>query len=909
MMSFASNHSVRKPGVCLDELMIAVSVKGAQIQTILLEADVVPPANIGYRQYLDMSKWKTMWETNDFEAWYAKNLDEIVRIIESPETARYAEEMEFLKDQLHPNLSSAKKDRLQQEYFCGREWLSERVRDWLVDNESSRILLIDGSPGIGKSSFMAHEFIFNASVVSILFCEWDNPSFNNLDAISRCMVFQLASKISDYRSQIVQYLKKNQQLEKHNRTQENSEEVFRFLLLQQLRTLIDGDRPLVMVLIDGIDELEEKKDGGRRRNVFAELLQQEIEHFPRWIRFVVTSRCDSKVTMPLQNVTTVHMNEYIEDNTRDVRQYLDHELKGKLSPAEIKQITGKCDGNFLYARMIAGAVKKGDLSTADIIKGKTGDLDFIYRKYFDRIFRELDEYEEIYYPAIAALAVTEERIPESTFRKITEWPRRKYLQYIKVISPLLSSGREFLGLYHKSLQDWLLSDAADDYMVDSRDGIMELGKGCLRSYDENMSAMTDYELKYLIPCLEKCRHERIQNIINNTEYAELLISRARSRASTFHYADAMILGEMAWRIYNTTCMFREAAEVGLFLARTSDLMVNLEEAEQWCEATLSVCGQDSCLTKSEFPGNALMLLAYVYFRQGKWEKAVSSYKTAYTSFDQCNIQNNQREIKKIEAMTMCANALRNATDFNESIALFERIELSHVYKKLKETKDVLYAELLMYHGWALHNVGRYREAGEYLESAEHVCDSVVLPFKDVAQIYYLRAVELYNLTEYLRAEEYCKKSIYYVKQAYGENCVEVCSALNQMGAIAQKQNDFERAIDIFKRSYEIRMNYYGEDNLYTSISLRNYAKALMEQGNCENLQQAEALLCKVEKKREEIARTGKGIGWLAQAYLDLAEYNCIIKNYMLAETYVLKALPLYKEHGSIRDMCTCEMRM
>ena len=164
-MSFASNHSVRKPGVCLDELMIAVSVKGAQIQTILLEADVVPPANIGYRQYLDMSKWKTMWETNDFEAWYAKNLDEIVRIIESPETARYAEEMEFLKDQLHPNLSSAKKDRLQQEYFCGREWLSERVRDWLVDNESSRILLIDGSPGIGKSSFMAHEFIFNASEI------------------------------------------------------------------------------------------------------------------------------------------------------------------------------------------------------------------------------------------------------------------------------------------------------------------------------------------------------------------------------------------------------------------------------------------------------------------------------------------------------------------------------------------------------------------------------------------------------------------------------------------------------------------------------------------------------------------------------------------------------------------------
>ena len=53
MMSFASEHSVRNPGVCLDELMIAVSVKGAQVQTVLLEADVTPPQNVGYRQYID----------------------------------------------------------------------------------------------------------------------------------------------------------------------------------------------------------------------------------------------------------------------------------------------------------------------------------------------------------------------------------------------------------------------------------------------------------------------------------------------------------------------------------------------------------------------------------------------------------------------------------------------------------------------------------------------------------------------------------------------------------------------------------------------------------------------------------------------------------------------------------------
>ena len=80
MMSFASNHSLRKPGVCLDELMIAVSVKGAQIQTVLLEADIIPPANIGYRQYIDMSRWNILWGTDEFEAWYNDKLNEIKEI-------------------------------------------------------------------------------------------------------------------------------------------------------------------------------------------------------------------------------------------------------------------------------------------------------------------------------------------------------------------------------------------------------------------------------------------------------------------------------------------------------------------------------------------------------------------------------------------------------------------------------------------------------------------------------------------------------------------------------------------------------------------------------------------------------------------------------------------------------------
>ena len=98
--------------------------------------------------------------------------------------------------------------------------------------------------------------MFNPSVGAIIFCEWDQQNFNNLDSLSRSLVFQLATKIPDYRYQLVKYLKSEQK-----RTgaisymPQNNEGIFRQLFVQQLRSLIDGNRPVILILIDGLDEV------------------------------------------------------------------------------------------------------------------------------------------------------------------------------------------------------------------------------------------------------------------------------------------------------------------------------------------------------------------------------------------------------------------------------------------------------------------------------------------------------------------------------------------------------------------------------------------------------------------------------------------------------------------------------
>ncbi|MCD8364935.1 MAG: toll/interleukin-1 receptor domain-containing protein, partial [Clostridiales bacterium] len=59
VIAFLSEHSTRDPGVCLDELKIAVCVKGADIKTVLLEPEnrIRPPSTLSEIQWLDMSDW------------------------------------------------------------------------------------------------------------------------------------------------------------------------------------------------------------------------------------------------------------------------------------------------------------------------------------------------------------------------------------------------------------------------------------------------------------------------------------------------------------------------------------------------------------------------------------------------------------------------------------------------------------------------------------------------------------------------------------------------------------------------------------------------------------------------------------------------------------------------------------
>ena len=93
----APERAMRDPGVCLDEIAIAIGVKGGNIKIILVESEqeVRPPATVGHIQWLDMHDWKSGHGTvqiakgqpavgdESWERWYRSSLDEIVTVLKA----------------------------------------------------------------------------------------------------------------------------------------------------------------------------------------------------------------------------------------------------------------------------------------------------------------------------------------------------------------------------------------------------------------------------------------------------------------------------------------------------------------------------------------------------------------------------------------------------------------------------------------------------------------------------------------------------------------------------------------------------------------------------------------------------------------------------------------------------------
>ncbi|MFH0783078.1 MAG: toll/interleukin-1 receptor domain-containing protein [Pseudomonadota bacterium] len=508
-LSFLSKHSTRDPGVCLDEIAIAIGAKGGNIQTILVESEqeVKPPPSISHIQWLDMHDWKEQQAAGGagWESWFQEKVAEIVRVVESEESQRFAGEIKALEDYLKPTSSDSRIAQLLTKSFVGRTWLLEAIETWRnAADRSSRLFWIVGAPGVGKSAFAANLSHFGRDkVIAVQFCQYDKPDHREPHRIVRTLAFQLSTRLPDYRKLLLT-LPEIAHLEQKTPT-----DLFDYLLANPLRHLISGGRGRHLIVIDALDEA-----GESGRNPFVDMLAQNAPRLPDWIGLVVTSRPESAVTGPLQGLNPFILDTGTESNRTDIRDYLRHELASQLkdrSDADrlVEQILEKSEGVFLYVERFCSDVQHGHLSLNKPEQFPQG-LGGIFFQYFQRQFPDLDKFRKDVRPALRAILAAREPLPVEILQRLFNWQDeelRDFTRSLGSLFPVTTEGNnEVIKPYHKSLADWLGEEGkAEEFFVSVLEGHRMLAEFGISNYQNSPRMVCAYLIRNLLDHLTEAQ--------------------------------------------------------------------------------------------------------------------------------------------------------------------------------------------------------------------------------------------------------------------------------------------------------------------------------------------------------------------------------------------------------------------
>ena len=508
VISCLSRHSVRDPGVCLNELSIAIGVWGGNIRTILLEPEkeVRPPASLCHVQWLDMSDWRQWYDRGEdaFRPWFEAKMEQLFQVIESDESREFTGQISAIQEKLHINYDTSKQRDLLRRLFVGREWLTEQLERWLDDPAGARLCVLYGDPGVGKSAFADNYIHYNPRVAAGLFCEYDRPAYNDAATVLMTLSYLLACRLPAYRTALVSILEREQRL-----GMMNASELFDLLLAEPLTSLtIDGGHETLCVVIDGLDEC-----GQGEYNALAEVLARYVPRLPAWLRVLVTSREVAAVRGPLAGAFALELHGDGLQNQKDVRSYFAERLKESRSggPAwdrALDTLARRSGGIFLYAQLVCEGILAGKLSVHDADHFPDGLSDAFYQ-WFGWFFPDDREYKEDFRLPLGMLLAAPEPLPVEELRRVFEWDSNRLGDFLRRVEVLLrrdadSFGKETITFSHLYLNEWLDTERAGRFRSHRAAALERMAERFYALFRKDVRALTEYESLHMAALLERC---------------------------------------------------------------------------------------------------------------------------------------------------------------------------------------------------------------------------------------------------------------------------------------------------------------------------------------------------------------------------------------------------------------------
>ncbi len=490
-LAFLSKHATRDPGVCRNEIAMALNKFGT-IYPILLEAEkeVALPVTISHIQWQDLSQWKEIRDGavagKDWERWYEEKLIQIIALVEG-EASEFEGDINHLRAVLKPITFSGDIARHIPQ-FIGREWLFEAYNDWLENQPKSRLFWIKAGPGVGKTAIaamLAHKH--QIAVVGAWFCQANSIERRDTHNALCTLAFQLCARWPDYRRKLLLQLGFNASTKKEDwddlreaLLNKNEADLFNHLFIEPLTGLIWRDNRLVVV-IDALDEATDQYG----QNPLVDLIVTRLAHLPEWISFVVTSRPNPEVVAKLQGFNPFELDTEDKRNLADLSAYLDAGLAKhadfiKLPESEQTRIKAKLldhsQGMILYLQQVLRGLEEKTMSLEQLESIPRG-LYGLYSEAFTRLYGG-DKLQSVYDPEVKPLLrlllASPGALPAELAQQVLGWDKETYLRRRNLLGSYVEDTPKGSRLFHKTLLEWLSDEISAPYYLDQQSAKLAL---------------------------------------------------------------------------------------------------------------------------------------------------------------------------------------------------------------------------------------------------------------------------------------------------------------------------------------------------------------------------------------------------------------------------------------------------
>lgn len=486
-LAFISQYSTRVPGVCLNEIQIALGTRNCRIQTIKVEDKAVVPQSIRKIQWLDLSDWEMFYNQGGevWSKWLNSKGEIICGIIESPENQKLSGEILDLEKKLMPGqLNSLKLSLLLKSMTVERQWLINEIESWYKKNNNSNVFFLVGNPGSGKSIVSAYLSNFLVDCCAVCFFEYDNADTHNLLLFLKNLAFQLACSITDYRAQLIKIL------DGYIFDGKSLKTIFSEILSYPLNNLIDGDRQKSIIVLDALDEIPPEQSKG-----IYSFINQCVSELPKWIRWIITSRPEMEVLKSMARFEPFVLEMNKKEIMHDIEIYI-KKIIPDVDSETLRLMLQKSEGSFMYVRELLSSLDlECDLNKQ--IRNMPKGMIAIYINNFRRIFdQENCCFDGLYREVLSVITVTFEPISINYLMDLLSIDERKVEEVLDKLSSYVLCEKQknsrVLLLKHKSIKDWITSVGAAEFRIYERDAHMLL---CEKMRTEGRK-FNEYEMKY-----------------------------------------------------------------------------------------------------------------------------------------------------------------------------------------------------------------------------------------------------------------------------------------------------------------------------------------------------------------------------------------------------------------------------